>query len=78
MVTYKFEQFKIEIVDPIVEVDMNTIRDKAIDKLLFVDIRLITETTKFGLTAGDMSYIDTWEDNEVEQMVNDWLIQFEI
>jgi hypothetical protein len=75
---YKFEQFKVEIVNPTIAVNLNTIQDKAIDKLLSVDITLATETATFGVTAEDMPYVDTWEDSEVEGMVNNWLIQFEV
>jgi hypothetical protein len=75
---YKFEQFKVEIVNPTIAVNLNTIQDKAIDKLLSVDITLETETATFGVTAEDMPYVDTWEDGEVQGMVNDWLIQFEV
>ena len=76
--TYKFEQFKIEIVNPIIEVNLNTIQDKAIDQLLSVNVVLTTDTAKFGVTAIDMPYTDTWEDSEVEGMVVKWLKQFEI
>jgi hypothetical protein len=76
--TYKFPQFKVEIVDPTIEVNLNTIQDKAIDQLLSVDILLTTDTAKFGVTAQDMPYIITWEDDEVEGMVVEWLKQFEI
>jgi len=75
---YKFEQFNVEIDNPTVAVDLNTIQDKAIDKLLSVNITLETETATFGITAEDMPYVDTWEDSEVQGMVNDWLIQFEV
>jgi hypothetical protein len=75
---YKFEQFKVTIDNPTIAVDLNTIQDKAIDKLLSVDITLETETATFGVTAQDMPYVGTWEDSEVEGMVNDWLIQFEV
>jgi len=75
---YKFEQFKVEIVNPTVAVDLNTIHDKAIHKLLSVDITLETETATFGVTAEDMPYLDTWEDSEVQNMVNDWLKQYEV
>jgi hypothetical protein len=75
---YKFEQFKVEIVNPTVAVDLNTIHDKAIDKLLSVDITLETDTVTFSVTAEDMPYVDTWEDGEVQGMVNNWLIQFEV
>jgi len=78
MATYKFEQFKVEIVNPTVTVDMNTIRDKAIDKLLSVDIILTTNTASFGVTAEDMPYNPTWEDDMVAGMVNQWLVQFEV
>jgi hypothetical protein len=78
MATYRFEQFKIEIVNPIIEVNLNTIQDKAIDKLLSVDVLLTTDSAEFGVTASDMPYTDTWEDNDVEGMVMIWLKQFEI
>jgi len=76
--TYTFPQFKVEIVDPTIEVNLNTIQDKAIDQLLSVDVVLTTDTAKFGVTAEDMPYINTWEDEEVEGMVAKWLKQFEI
>ena len=76
--TYKFDQFKTEIVDPIIEVNLNTIQDKAIYQRLSVDILLTTDTAKFGLVAIDMPYTDTWEDSEIEGMVVEWLKQFEI
>ena len=76
--TYKFPQFKVEIINPTIEVNLNSIGDKALDKLLSVDIKLNTDTSSFGLTALDMPYLDTWEDSEVEGMVLNWLTQFEI
>jgi hypothetical protein len=76
--TYLFPQFKIEIVNPIIEVNLNTIQDKAIDQLLSVDVVLTTDSATFGVTASDMPYTDTWEDNDVEGMVFIWLKQFEL
>jgi hypothetical protein len=76
--TYKFEQFKVTITDPTIAINLNTIQDKAIDKLLSVDITLITDTATFGVTANDMPYSQTWEDDDVAPMVNEWLIQFEV
>jgi len=76
--TYKFPQFQVEIIDPLVVVNLNTIQDKAIDKLLSVDITLSTTTATFGVTATDMPYADTWDDADVEVMVQTWLIQFEV
>ena len=76
--TYKFEQFNVEISNPTIFVNLNTIQDKAIDQLLSVDVVLTTDTAKFGVTASDMPYINTWEDDEVEGMVVNWLTQFEV
>jgi len=76
--TYKFPQFKVTITDPTIAINMNTIQDKAIDKLLSVDITLITDSATFGVTATNMPYSTTWDDEDVEPMVNQWLIQFEI
>ncbi len=76
--TYKFNQFKVEITDPTVEINLNSIQDKAIDKLLSVDIILSTTTATFGVKAEDMSYVDSWEDTDISAMVNTWLVQFEV
>jgi hypothetical protein len=76
--TYLFPQFKVEISNPTIFVNLNTIQDKAIDQLLSVDVVLNTDSAKFGVTATDMPYTDTWEDNDVEAMVFIWLKQFEI
>lgn len=78
MATYKFPQFNVEIQNPTTSINMNTIGDKAVDKLLSVDIILTTESSSFGVRAEDMSYVNTWEDSDVVIMVNDWLIQFEV
>ena len=75
--TYKFPQFKVEIVNPTILVDLDTIQDKAISKLLSVSVTLATDSATFGVTAEDMPYTDTWEDSDVEPMVMQWLKQFE-
>ena len=74
---YKFPQFNVEIVDPTITIDLNTIQDKAIDKLLSVDVLLSTDTAQFGVIAQDMPYVDTWEDSDIPAMVDNWLIKFE-
>ncbi len=74
---YKFPQFNVEIVDPTITIDLNTIQDKAIDKLLSVDVLLSTDTAQFGVIAQDMPYVETWEDSDIPAMVDNWLIQFE-
>jgi len=76
--TYKFPQFNIEIVNPTIEINLNTISDKAIDQLLAVDVLLTTDTASFGVRAEDMPYVNTWEDDDVQGMVDNWLVQFEI
>ena len=75
---YKFENFNVELEPTSIEVDLNTIRDKAIDKQLSVDIVLICDGGKFGITAENMPYVDSWNDEDIEPMVNEWLKQFEI
>jgi hypothetical protein len=74
---YKFPQFKVEIENPTISVDLDTIGDKAISKQLSVDVLLTTESAKFGVRAEDMPYTDTWEDSDVESMAMQWLTQFE-
>ncbi len=78
MATYKFTQFQVEITDPTIEINLNTIGDKAIDKLLSVDVLLTTDTAKFGVRAEDMPYVTTWEDSDVANMVNNWLTQYAV
>jgi hypothetical protein len=76
--TYKFPQFQVEITDPKIIINLNTISDKAIDKLLGVDILLTTTSAQFGVRAEDMPYTDTWDDADVPDMVNIWLSQFAV
>jgi hypothetical protein len=77
--TYKFPQFKVEISNPTISIDLDAIQDKAISKILKVAINLKTDTADFGISAEDvdMPYSDTWEDGEIEGMVVEWLKQFE-
>jgi hypothetical protein len=74
---YKFPQFKVEIENPTISIDLDTIGDKAISKLLSVSVTLATDSATFGVTAEDMPYVETWEDSDVEPMVLEWLKQFE-
>jgi hypothetical protein len=76
--TYKFPQFQVEITDPAISINLNTISDKAIDKLLGVDVLLTTASAQFGVRAEDMPYTDTWDDSDVPDMVNNWLAQFAV
>jgi hypothetical protein len=74
--TYAFPQFNVEILNPTIFVNLNTIQDKAIDKLLSVLVVLSTDTAEFGVIAEDMPYVDAWDDADVPNMVNIWLAQF--
>ena len=76
--TYKFSQFNIEIIDPSLLVSLNTIQDRALDKLLSVFVILTTDTAEFGVIAENMPYVDTWEDSDIPDMVNIWLAQYEV
>jgi hypothetical protein len=76
--TYKFPQFQVEITDPAISINLNTISDKAIDKLLGVDVLLTTAYAQFGVRAEDMPYVDTWDDSDVPDMVNIWLTQYAV
>jgi hypothetical protein len=76
--TYKFPQFQVEITDPAISINLNTIGDKALDKTLSVDVLLTTASAQFGVRAEDMPYTDTWDDADVPDMVNIWLAQFAV
>lgn len=74
---YIFPQFKVEIVDPVISIDLNTIHDKALDKILAIDVILTTDSAKFGVRAEDMPYDDSWEDSDIPSMVDTWIKQYE-
>ena len=76
--TYKFPQFNVQIVNPTIVINLNTISDKALDKLLAVDVLLTTATAEFGVRAEDMPYVDTWDDSDIPDMVNTWLAQYAV
>jgi hypothetical protein len=78
MATYKFEQFKVEIVNPTISIDLNTIQDQALNKMLSVNILLSTDSANFGVIANDMTYEYSWDDDDIPTMVDKWLIQFEV
>jgi len=76
--TYKFPQFQVEITDPAISINLNTIGDKALDKTLSVDVLLTTASAEFGVRAEDMPYTDTWDDADIPNMVNIWLAQYAV
>ena len=75
---YKLEPFIEPLENPTIEVDLKAIRDNAIDKLLSIDVILTVNGLKFGITAENMPYVDSWEDSDLIELVNEWLKQFEV
>jgi len=65
---YKFPQFNIEIEPTEIVVDLETIRDRAISKLLCVNVKLITDTVTYVHTLEGIPYQGTWSDADVEAM----------
>jgi hypothetical protein len=55
MATYKFEQFNIEIVDPTVWADEDTIQLQVSKNTISVNIVLTTDNAKFGVLLEDIS-----------------------
>lgn len=65
--TYKFEQFNVEITNPVVEV-VNVI-DNINTKTCNVDVLLTTDSAEFGVTLNGFTYFETWEDADVVNWV---------
>ena len=74
--TYKFEQFKVEITNPTIEVKL--VNDNIIDKVCSVEILLTTDTAKFGVQLDGFTYAETWEDADVLNWVNEELKKYEV
>jgi len=74
--TYKFEQFNVEITNPTTEVKL--VNDNIIDKVCSVEILLTTDTAKFGVQLDGFTYADTWEDADVLNWVNEELKKYEV
>ncbi len=80
MATYKFEQFDIEIIDPIVTANEDTIHLQISTNTISVDIRLETTTAKFGVLLDQIQVENmTYEgyDNLMVR-VNERLEDFEV
>lgn len=77
--TYKFEQFKTEITDPIVVVDMTNIADNTVSSMLTVNVTLTTPNAKmYGISLDKIPYVKTWEDSQIEGLVMERLKDFAI
>ena len=74
--TYKFENWNIEIVDPLKQV-VNVI-DNIENKTCNVDLLLTTDTAQFGVTLNGFTYSLTWDDQEVRDWVAIELEKYEV
>jgi hypothetical protein len=74
--TYKFEQFNVEIVNPTIEVQ--AVNDNIKSKSCAVDILLTTDSAKFGIQLNGFTYAETWEDEDVYLWVQNELKKYEV
>jgi hypothetical protein len=74
--TYKFEQFNVEIVNPTIEVQ--AVNDNIKQKVCAVDLLLTTDTAKFGVQLNGFTYDETWEDEDVYLWVSEELKKYEV
>jgi hypothetical protein len=74
--TYKFEQFNVEITNPTIEV-VNVI-DNINTKVCNVDILLTTDTAQFGVTLNGFTYSETWDDQDIRDWVAIELEKYEV
>jgi hypothetical protein len=74
---YKFPDFKVEIVNP--KVTVVNVSDKIQLKYCVVSILLVDEVgTNFGFTFPNLfTYVDTWEDSEIDAWVSKELVNYE-
>lgn len=76
MATYKFEQFNLEIIDPVVEIV--SVWDNIKTKICSVDITLTTDSASFGVNLQGFTYVDTWHDSDIEAWVSIELLKYEV
>ena len=74
--TYKFENWNIEIVDPLKQV-VNVI-DNIENKTCNVNLLLTTDTAQFGVTLNGFTYSETWDDQNVRDWVAIELQKYEV
>lgn len=68
MATYKFPQFNVEITDPSVEV--TNVTDNIQQKTCSASVLLTTPSAEFGVQFDGFSYVDSWEDQDIIDWVN--------
>jgi hypothetical protein len=72
MKTYNFPQFKVEIVNPTIEIQQ--VNDALTSKTCSVDILLKTDSAKFGVNMQGFTYDESWEDADIEN----WVLNVEL
>jgi len=65
---YQFPQFNLEIEPSEIIFDLETIRDRAVSKLLSVNVLLKTNTVTYCHTLEGIPYTYVWYDEDVETM----------
>lgn len=61
--TYKFPQFNVEIIDPVII--MTIVHDNVLDHTCSVDMELTANDAKFGINLIGFTYVSDWSDDEV-------------
>lgn len=67
MSTYIFPAFNLEIVDPTISV--SRVNDDVINKTANVEVLLVVDGVRKIVTLSGFTYVDTWEDSDVESWV---------
>jgi hypothetical protein len=62
--TYKFDQFNVEITDP--NISVVNVLDNISAKQCSVEVLLQTVDANFGVTLSGFTYTSDWTDEEVE------------
>lgn len=68
MATYKFPQFNVEITDPSVEI--TNVTDNIGQKTCSASVLLTTPSAEFGIQFDGFTYVDSWEDQDIIDWVN--------
>jgi len=74
--TYKFEQFNVEITNPTTQIV--NVNDAIIEKTCNVEIKLVTEYAIFGVTLNGFTYELTWDDEDIVLWVENELKKYEV
>lgn len=77
---YKFEQFKVEIVDPTIEINYSNINVNYLTKTISVDVKLIDSCgSKYGIhLEGMSSNSESWDTVDLESVVLNELLKYKV